>query len=60
MVQFQNFYGQEALDFLNKTGEFSEVQSPDLILLDINIPNKSKKNIASMILMIASEISKDY
>lgn len=30
--------GQEALDFLNKTGEFSEVQSPDLILLDINLP----------------------
>lgn len=30
--------GQEALDFLNKTGEFSDVQRPDLILLDINIP----------------------
>lgn len=30
--------GQEALDFLNKKGEFSDVQRPDLILLDINIP----------------------
>lgn len=30
--------GQEALDFLNKTGEFSNAQRPDLILLDINIP----------------------
>lgn len=30
--------GQEALDFLNKRGEFSNAQRPDLILLDINIP----------------------
>lgn len=30
--------GQEALDFLNKKGEFSNAQKPDLILLDINIP----------------------
>ncbi|PRY90695.1 response regulator [Mongoliibacter ruber] len=30
--------GQEALDFLNKTGKFSDAQRPDLILLDINIP----------------------
>lgn len=30
--------GQEALDFLNKKGEFANVQRPDLILLDINIP----------------------
>lgn len=30
--------GKEALDFLFKKGEFSEVKKPDLILLDINIP----------------------
>jgi hypothetical protein len=30
--------GQEALDFLKKTGEFSDAHKPDLILLDINIP----------------------
>lgn len=30
--------GKEALDFLNKRGEFSNAQKPDLILLDINIP----------------------
>lgn len=30
--------GREALDFLNKKGEFSNTQRPDLILLDINIP----------------------
>ncbi len=30
--------GQEALDFLSKKGEFQNVQRPDLVLLDINIP----------------------
>lgn len=30
--------GQEALDFLNKKGEFAKAQRPDIILLDINIP----------------------
>lgn len=30
--------GQEALDFLFKRGEFKAAQTPDLILLDINIP----------------------
>lgn len=30
--------GQEALDFLYKKAKFEEVEKPDLILLDINIP----------------------
>jgi CheY-like chemotaxis protein len=30
--------GKEALDFLHKRGEFTEVEWPDLILLDINLP----------------------
>ena len=30
--------GQEALDFLVKKGVYDSVHSPDLILLDINIP----------------------
>ncbi|WP_162416095.1 response regulator [Cyclobacterium roseum] len=30
--------GQEALDFLKKRANFSDVQRPDLVLLDINIP----------------------
>ncbi|WP_445747884.1 response regulator [Polaribacter sp.] len=30
--------GQEALDFLYKTGNFLNAEKPDLILLDINMP----------------------
>ena len=30
--------GKEALDFLFKRGAFNDAQSPDLILLDINLP----------------------
>lgn len=30
--------GQEAMDFLFRRGEYSSVEKPDLILLDINIP----------------------
>lgn len=30
--------GQEALDYLFKRGDFTQVKKPDLILLDINIP----------------------
>lgn len=30
--------GQEAFDFLNQKGDFSNAKRPDLILLDINIP----------------------
>jgi len=30
--------GQEALDFLFQRGAFTDVEKPDLILLDINIP----------------------
>ena len=30
--------GKEALDFLFKRGAFTNVQKPDLILLDINLP----------------------
>ncbi|EON76858.1 Two-component system response regulator [Lunatimonas lonarensis] len=30
--------GKEALDFLYKRGDYTEVERPDLILLDINLP----------------------
>ena len=33
--------GQEALDFLNRTGRYKDVPKPSLILLDINLPRMS-------------------
>src|SRR5258708_2955262 len=33
--------GEEAIDFLYKKGRFARVATPDLILLDLNLPGKS-------------------
>ncbi len=33
--------GEEAMDFLFKRGKFLEAPTPDLILLDLNLPRKS-------------------
>ncbi len=33
--------GEEAIDFIFKSGDYKEVQMPNLILLDINIPMKN-------------------
>ncbi|HEY9777556.1 MAG TPA: response regulator [Planktothrix sp.] len=33
--------GQEALDYLHKRGKFASANTPDLILLDINMPIKN-------------------
>lgn len=30
--------GEQAIDFLEKRGDFHEVPSPDLVILDINLP----------------------
>lgn len=30
--------GKEALEFLNKQGEFKDTHTPDLVLLDLNLP----------------------
>lgn len=32
--------GKQALDFLNKQGDYLDSDMPDLILLDINLPKK--------------------
>ena len=32
--------GDEALEFLRKEGEFSSAATPDLLLLDLNMPNR--------------------
>ena len=37
--------GQEAIDFLYKNGRYSEVQTPDMIFLDLNLPKKSGMEI---------------
>lgn len=40
--------GQEALDFLLKQGEFKNAATPDLILLDVNLPKKKwTRSVAS-------------
>ncbi len=33
--------GQQAIDFLEKKGKFTDALEPDLILLDINLPRKN-------------------
>jgi CheY-like chemotaxis protein len=33
--------GKQAMDYLEKTGPYSTVLTPDLILLDINLPRKN-------------------
>lgn len=37
--------GREALNFLFKTGKYTEVESPDLVLLDINLPKIDGKEV---------------
>jgi len=37
--------GEEALDFLHKRGKFANVVTPDLIILDLNLPKKSGREV---------------
>ncbi len=41
--------GEQALDFLNKTGVFSDAETPGLILLDINLPKINGKEVLASI-----------
>ena len=41
--------GEEAMQYLKKEGKFSNVDLPDLILLDLNLPKKDGREILSEI-----------
>ncbi|MCA9837542.1 MAG: response regulator [Trueperaceae bacterium] len=41
--------GQAALNYLNQTGDFEDVPRPDLILLDLNLPKYSGKEVLAYI-----------
>ncbi|MEM6967629.1 MAG: response regulator [Bacteroidota bacterium] len=37
--------GAEAIKFLRKNGEYSDAETPDLILLDLNLPKKDGREV---------------
>jgi two-component system, chemotaxis family, response regulator Rcp1 len=41
--------GNDAIDFLLRAGNYASVEKPDLIVLDLNLPQKSGKEILSEI-----------
>jgi two-component system, chemotaxis family, response regulator Rcp1 len=46
--------GADAIDFLFRRGRFTDVPQPDIILLDLNLPNKDGRQVLSEIKADAS------
>lgn len=41
--------GEDALAFLHRTGEFADAATPDLILLDLNLPRRDGREVLAEI-----------
>lgn len=41
--------GVEALDFLNRVGKYQDAESPDLVILDLNLPRKDGRAVLSAV-----------
>jgi two-component system, chemotaxis family, response regulator Rcp1 len=41
--------GAEAVDFVHKRGQFAEAETPDLILLDLNLPGVDGRGVLAQI-----------
>jgi len=41
--------GEEAMDFLNKSGKYSSAPAPEIILLDLNLPRKDGREVLAEI-----------
>lgn len=39
------FDGEQAMDMLNRVGEYTDIPRPDIILLDLNLPGRDGKRI---------------
>ena len=37
--------GEEAMEFLNKHGQYSDRRTPDLVILDLNMPRKDGREV---------------